>query len=666
MRSWTIQHRLILLAMLPAMLVAVSIPLYFIPLYFLSDQLAQLENDLVERGQPMTLRLAVRSESEVIAGNRERLQRLADGARSERDVVAVAIRDGNGRLLAASPAGRAPAPAIAPPVRLVVQRSADRRALVFSAPIHGMPTGPEDILSQSPAPGRVLGSVTVELSRGEILAARMKLLVFGVALACGALVAAMLLAARLSLQISVPLRSLAETVRRIGRGDLEARAESAASGEILELERGVNAMAQELRIARDALEARVREATAELSRQKEKAERASLAKTRFLAAASHDLRQPMHALVLLVGALRAGEAPERAASIIARIQASVDAMQDLFTALLDVSRLDAGAIEAHPRAFALSPVLVRVCEAFSACAECRHRFDGCTPAPAGACEAFSGDAGAKGLSLRIVPTRLWVRADPVLVERIVRNLVSNAVRYTRRGGVLVGCRRRGDAVRVEVWDTGVGIAPEHQQEIFQEFVQLDNPERDRSRGLGLGLAIVQRLARLLDTRIELRSRPGRGSVFSVLLARTPPEAHAQPPPGNGVADTGVLRGSLIMAIDDDAAARGGMHELLRGWGCYTVIAASGAQAMASLEALEREPDLILCDYRLPGSENGIDLMLRLRSGLATRPALAVVTGDTSAGVAAHARRHRIALLYKPVRPAELAALMARLLAPDQA
>jgi signal transduction histidine kinase len=222
------------------------------------------------------------------------------------------------------------------------------------------------------------------------------------------------------------------------------------------------------------------------------------AKSRFLASASHDLRQPLHALRFFVDALPEHTSPA-GKPVVENIRRSLSAMDDLFSALLDVSRLEAGVIESHIATVPVASVLERI------------QFE------------FEPLARRKGLALTVVRSSAWVRSDPALLERIIRNFVSNAVRYTDRGGLVVGCRPRSNEVRIDVWDSGRGIPANRQQEIFQEFRQLDIPERDHRDGFGLGLAIVERVARLLNHPIELRSVVGRGSRFSVTVPRGRPE-----------------------------------------------------------------------------------------------------------------------------------------------
>ena len=279
----------------------------------------------------------------------------------------------------------------------------------------------------------------------------------------------------------------------------------------------------------------------ELRVQKEAADEANVAKSKFIATASHDLRQPVHALGLLVGALQGYPMNDEMQRLVGQIGGSVTAMDGLFNSLLDISRLDAGVVETQREDFAIGPLLERVCR--------DHR----------------AEAEGKGLRLISVDCSAIVRTDPFLLERILRNLVSNAVRYTDRGRVLVGCRRGNNRnLRIEVWDTGRGIPLERQQEVFHEFVQLGNVERDRAKGLGLGLAIVDRLAKLLDCPVTLRSAPEKGSVFQVNV----PLAQGQVLTVPRAQDASMLptRRGTVLVIDDDTVIQSAMRGLLSSWG----------------------------------------------------------------------------------------------------
>lgn len=374
---------------------------------------------------------------------------------------------------------------------------------------------------------------------------------------------------------------------------------------------------------------------------REAAERANLSKSRFLAAASHDLRQPLHALGLFVAALQSNIATPEGKRLVDNIQASVTAMEGLFNSLLDISRLDAGVITPHLRDVPIAPLLERIALDY------RPAADG------------------KGVAFRVRPCAAAVHTDPVLLERMLRNLVSNAIRYTQRGGVLVGCRRRGATVWFEVWDTGQGIPEDKREEIFQEFVQLHNPERDRNKGLGLGLAIVRRLATLLGYPIELHSRPGRGSMFRLAV----PAGQLPKRKTRSLVDAvsgDLLAGACMLVIDDDPAVLQGMQELLATWGCKAICAESGQEAAQRLEAAECTPELVISDYRLRDGENGAEVIQQVQQVLGEMVPGILITGDTAPDRLREARDSGYMLLHKPVAPAKLRAALQSLLLGSQA
>jgi two-component system, sensor histidine kinase len=378
----------------------------------------------------------------------------------------------------------------------------------------------------------------------------------------------------------------------------------------------------------------------ELAQRTAVAEAATRDKSRFLAAASHDLRQPIHALSLFVETLKAELTTPQQALLVQRVEQSVSAMDGLFHALLDISRLDSGVVVPRPADFPVQSLLDNITL------------------------TFAGVAAGRGLRLSVVPSRLWVRSDRVLCERVLHNLVSNAVRYTPEGGIVVGCRRRGDRVMFEVRDTGPGIAPEDQKEIFKEFVQLHNPERDRSQGLGLGLAIVRRVCDLLGARLELDSAPGRGTRFCVAL----PRAAAQAVEECAVyADTAgdPIAGALVAVVDDELQIREAMSPLLSSWGAEVIAACSGAGLIEALHGAgggaPRIPDAILCDYRLRQGESGIEAVARIRDEFNAQIPAMLITGDTGEDHLREVHESGLALLHKPVQPKVLRAALAALL-----
>jgi CheY-like chemotaxis protein/anti-sigma regulatory factor (Ser/Thr protein kinase) len=309
-------------------------------------------------------------------------------------------------------------------------------------------------------------------------------------------------------------------------------------------------------------------------------------------------------------------------------------MSGLFNALLDISRLDAGVIEVQARVFPANRLLDRIRSAFTAQAE------------------------AKGLKLLVVPSRMLLHSDPLLLERIIFNLVSNALRYTARGGVVVGCRWRAGRVCIEVWDSGCGIAAEQQREVFQEFVQLHNPERDRDKGLGLGLAIVERLAQLLACTLSLRSQPGRGSVFGLQVPRAAAGAVVEEQREVGRATlSGRLRG-VVAVVDDDEAILTGMHTLLSGWGLTVVTARGSAELITQLAAA---PDVLLCDFRLRDGVTGLDVIATVQQHFNQRIVVVLITGDTASDAVRDIKASGYPLLHKPLRPAKLRTLLTKML-----
>ena len=400
----------------------------------------------------------------------------------------------------------------------------------------------------------------------------------------------------------------------------------------------------ELKLKADRLSAQLRVETAGAQSARHEAEVANRAKTQFFTAASHDLRQPLHAMGLFAEALRQrvaqrGDQPE-VAQLVNSINESVDALEELFSELLDITRIDSGGVEVHSQHFLVSDILRKL----------RLHFE--------------PSAFEKGLALRLRGGAQAVHADPLLVERILRNLVSNAIRYTNDGSVLVSCRARGDAVLLQVWDTGVGIREHERVHIFEEFYQVPNTvavSAEQRKGLGLGLAIVKRLAALMNAPLTVRSRPGHGTVFTLALprGRVPQISAAVIPSLGRVALT--LAGRLVVIVEDESAVRGGLEMLLRGWGADIVafdsVAASAAWASAA-DVTVQKPDLLIVDYRLEEGKTGIDAMkvLRARFGAAV-PAI-LVTGSTMSSHDHEALLHNFHLLIKPVLANKLRAMIA--------
>jgi signal transduction histidine kinase len=542
-----------------------------------------------------------------------------------------------------------------PQVRDAVQRLANSAAtasagVTVSTPsaagTHADAAGGDDAVD--PAGRRVLAAaarieplgwtVLVESPRSEALAPVVSsawrlslLLVAGLALSA-------LASALLARTLVRPIRALQDGAERIGAGDLEHRIQVTTRDELRALAERFNQMAASLQTSVGQLESRVAERTRELAEANE-------AKSRFLAAASHDLRQPVHALGLFVGQLRGAGVESERQDLLAHIEHSVASFEGLLEALLDMSRLDAGAVPVRRQALTLAPML-------------EHLVRG-----------QAATAGRKGLRLGLRLSEglrsghIGVVSDPVLLERMLTNLLTNAVRYTAQGGVLLTAREREGEVELRVLDSGVGIAPDQLPHVFREFYRVPGLAAGDDPGLGLGLAIVRRLTDLLGHRLDVRSAPGRGSVFTLRLPRVSGEAV---PEATGMASTDnatsaasdLLTGRRVLVIDDDAAVRQAMRGQLQQWGVVVQVVADEAQALAAL-VQSAVPEAILCDLRLADGVSGLDLALRLREHHSVPTA--IVTGETSVEQVRAVREAGLALLSKPVRPARLRAQLEAML-----
>lgn len=378
----------------------------------------------------------------------------------------------------------------------------------------------------------------------------------------------------------------------------------------------------------------------ELTQQKRVAEQASVAKTRFLAAASHDLRQPVQAIELLVDALSEDMANHPSRGLLDKIQQAGYGLRNLLNALLDSAKINAAAITAKPRHIALEPLLKRICTELSV------------------------QAQKKGLDIRLAKCGAHVYTDPALLELILRNYVENAIKYTPEGRVLVGCRRRGQLLRIEVHDTGIGIPASAQETVFHEFYQLGNPERDKAKGLGLGLYIAHSLGKLLNHPIGVKSTVGKGSMFYVTLplgqTENMPEDHDQ-----SQHQRTPLSGKTVLLIDDDEMVRASVTEMLSRWQCSTIGAEDAETALRILMARGRMPDAIVADYRLRNKKTGVQAIQALQSQLGQVPAI-ILTGDTAPSRIQEARRSGYQILHKPLSGVQLRNTLSELMSSQAA
>jgi two-component system CheB/CheR fusion protein len=381
-----------------------------------------------------------------------------------------------------------------------------------------------------------------------------------------------------------------------------------------------------------------RHAADALEHAKREAQQANIAKSRFLAAASHDLRQPLQAISLMQGVLARkirGGKMEEALALVTRLDETSAAMSGMLNTLLDINQLEAGTVHPQSISFPIADLLERLADEFSYL------------------------AGAQGLVLRMVGCSLSVQSDPRLLDQMLRNLLSNAVKYTRRGKILLGCRRRGKMLSIQVWDTGVGIAQDDIRAIFDEYHQIDNAARERSLGLGLGLSIVQRLATLLGHPVQVRSNPGKGSVFSIDVMLAP---DGVPPEREAVAsETATPVKGTILVIEDDRELRDLLELVLKEEGHWPATAADGPAALALLAHGGVRPDLILADYNLPNEMDGLQVAAKIRETLHFQVPVIILTGDISTDTLQRIAAQDCAHFNKPVRAAEVMQVIQRML-----
>lgn len=387
---------------------------------------------------------------------------------------------------------------------------------------------------------------------------------------------------------------------------------------------------------------REEEINVELARQKDISERANRSKTQFLAAASHDILQPLNAAQLTISSLYDLQETDKARAMVSQVERSLDTMNELLRTLLDISRLDAGVTTPRFTSVPIPPILDSLLSDLRPIAE------------------------KKGLRLRVAVTNDFVYTDRLMLRRALQNLISNAIHYTDKGGVLIGTRRRGDRISIEVIDTGRGIQEDQQEKIFEEFHRgpLMNGEADAGTGLGLGLAIVNRLVTALNHEVSVKSAPGKGSTFriSALRATAPPVSRSEEvsSPVPAPANTN-LAGKKILVLENDPAVIEAMQGLLTSWGCNFKVARSTREAKSALDSLEWRPDLIIADHHLDFGNLGTETLAQLFEILPSKVPAILATADASAAVIEQANRLGAEHMPKPVKPAQLRALASHLI-----
>jgi signal transduction histidine kinase len=638
-KAMDIRTRMLLAALAPVVLISTLLAVFFMLARF-----DDLELSHAQRTRALARQLALASEYGLFSANHAQLQALVVGALQEPDVRWIGVYDNQGQKLvgAGYENGNSQLNFNANEAHVFdVPRGLDWLAqpvLVSGIKLDDLYEGvaaPQSIKPQQ------LGQVQLVISRQSLETRRRDMLLLGGLIGALGLGFGLVLAWYLSRGVLRPIARVIRLIERIGHGDFaQAQAEAAlsrADDPLQDLQKNLYRTAGRLALARDELQQQVMLATQSLREKKEEAEQANLAKSRFLAVASHDLRQPMHALGLFVTRLAQLTHDAQTRQVVSQLQVSVRAMQTLLDGLLDISRLDARTMPVQRRAFAI----------------------------AGLFEQLQRDmahmALEKNLTLHIRPSALWVMSDAALIYRILLNLTANALRYTHSGSVLVNARLSGSGKQVllQVWDSGIGIAPEHQQRVFEEFYQIATASGDRARGHGLGLNIVQRTAQLLGHPLLLRSDLGCGTRFTLSLPRTV-VGPALPMSAPEYTATDDLLHVHVLVIEDDDLVRAALLALLEGWGMQVHEANGLAQAQQQLAA-GCAPALIISDYRLQETLNGVEVIASLRAQLSQDIPACLVSGETDAGLTQLAQCAGLTLLHKPVQPAKLRSLLHRLL-----
>lgn len=625
MKQYSISRYVGLLTLVPMIVIAACLEFFFLSSYF-----NELDRHVVERAKLLANQLGSSSEYGVVSNNQPFLQNLVQTVAKQEDVRGVFILNPASTLLAEagnlSDAEKSTLLGIKqsmPANQSPLLQHIDQDLLIFQSIIPQ--TVNLDELETSPV-AKPIGTVILKISL--VSTDSIKLNVFVDALVATAIFLALTgyIVNLTSRRIIHPINKLSDAILKIGQGNLEARASVNTNlTELGVLSNGIDHMAEQLQHERTVLQHRVDDATLDIIKSKEKAEEATLSKSRFLAAASHDLRQPMHTLGIFLDVLLRTELSEHQRELLANARAASDASNEMIKTLLDYSRIEAGVIKPVLRPFRLQPLLNKIENELAPLAD------------------------KKGIVYRTRETRLVVQSDPALVEVILRNLVSNAIRYTNQGGILVACRHHGEQAVLEVWDTGIGINSEHQSQVFLEFYQLGNPERNSDNGLGLGLAIAQRLAQTLNDDLTVSSLPRRGSVFRFNLPITRialSDEHIEQP-----ANLLQPLKARVLVIDDDQTTLDGMCQLLSTWGCECDPAESIEEAL--ILADKRAPDMVISDYRLREMRTGIEAIYSIRARLGTRLPAMIITGDISSDLVREAQARDLPVLHKPVSTNQL-------------
>ncbi len=648
-----LRSQLLALAMLPVIVFA-----FVWGAYVIHQRANDLQAQLQERAQLLARQMAVAADYGIFSGNSGALQSLTLAVSREPAVIVASIYGLNQKILATHLSTISAAESQITNIDisgLVNQFAANGNAqkhtrndrwIAYFEPVRS-PSISIDDLPDATSSTAIIGFAVVIVSTKAITEELTGFIVAVLALLAGVLASSWLIVRRFSLLIDRRVGAVALAAQQIGQGQTGVRLGHSKTAVFNNLSTDLNHMAEQLEQSRFELEQRVEMATAAMREQRDAADHANIAKTRFLAAASHDLRQPMHALSLLIAAIQQDQSIQSRDNLLERIDATTQAMSALLDALLDISRLDAGGVQAQPKTCELLPLLLSVRDTHNVLAQ--H----------------------KDIELHVRPTGLWVHSDPILLQRIIGNFVSNAIRYTAPGGrVLITARKRGQNCHLQIRDNGPGIDPIYQKSIFDEFFQIKNPQRDRSLGLGLGLAIVQRLVNLLGHTITLRSCPNHGSSFGLVIPIEAPisndpiiglPTNIEAAPSSSIG----LAGCRLLLVEDDALVRDSYERLLTLWGCEVSSYRTAAAALTNAHAGVLAPQIIISDYLLGEGTNGLELIASIRRHLGAPIPAALITGNTEDPALRQNNDCTVRIIFKPVKPSVLLQTLLELLTPSQ-
>lgn len=618
MKPLGIRDRILLAALAPAVLVALLVTSVLV----IGQWQSAIESQH-RRIAALTRQIASLSELNLFAGNVGGLQRQLELALSEPDILAAAFLTPEGTVISST----IPVADLPDANEIHSGFEAPDRFYAINhhwhvQPIRSSQAGEYDLFSMPEQDIPLVGKLIVQVSTAGIQAQVRYYALQAIAIALGILALGMLLALGLARGLIVTLGEISTVVESISRNRTHRRVPHTGPDELGQLAQGINSMADAVTQTQDDLIRRINEATASLRQERDAAADAAESRSRFFAAASHDLRQPAHALGLFVSRLERDARDSPLLPRIERLAHSIANMQKMLDELLDYSRLSGGVYHTSPRPVRASDAIVGLIEEFDPVARIKH------------------------LTLRQRVTDCWLQTDPSLLNRVLINLVSNALRYTQHGGVLIACRRRATHACIEVWDTGIGIPEDQQKNVFEELVQLDNPERDPHKGLGLGLAIVRRTTELLGHPLDLRSRVGRGSCFRLKI----PLAIAPAAPTKTV-DT--EQNWILLLATDNAT-----NDQIDGWGLSPTLAPAIDTALALMAHLGK-PALVIADTQGLGDLAACRAALDRLDGAAGQPLPALLIHPQPVpDTVLNKPRH---LLPRPYRPARLRALIDHLL-----